>query len=99
MENYHSLIYSSATPLVWDGWFMKIRSYIAFPRPLEEEPDDQDLQSRHPNHHPYFDQTEIEDSLFRTPDRAEVPVLSCTEVFLHAADRAELATDFEDRVF
>jgi hypothetical protein len=77
----------------------EIQSYIAFPRPLEEEPNDQDLQSRHPYHHPYFNQTEIEDSVFRTADRAEVPILSCTEVFLHAADRAELATDFEDRVF
>ena len=77
----------------------EIQSYIAFPRSLEEKPNDQDLQSRHPYHHPYFNQTEIEDSVFRTPDRAEVPILSCTEVFLHAADRAELATDFENRVF
>jgi hypothetical protein len=66
---------------------------------LKEEPYDQDLQSRHPNHHTDLDETEIEDPVLCTPDCAEVPVLSCAEVFLHAANGAELAADFEDSVF
>ena len=66
---------------------------------MEEEPDDKDLQSRHANHHAYFDQTEIKNPLLRTPNRAKVSVLSCSEVFLHAANGAELAADFEDGVF
>ena len=66
---------------------------------MEEEPDDQDLQSRHPDHHAYFNQTEIEDPLLRTSNRAKVSVLSCSEVFLHATNSAELAADFEERVF
>jgi hypothetical protein len=75
------------------------RSYVALSRALEEEPNDQNLQSRHPNHHANLDQTEIEDPVLGTPDRAEVPVFSCAEVFLHATDGAELAAHFEDRIF
>jgi hypothetical protein len=74
-------------------------SYVAFPRALEEEPDDQNLQSRHANHHSHFNQAEIEDSTFCAPDCAKIPVLSCAEIFLHAADSAELAADFEDGIF
>ena len=61
---------------------------LTFPGALEKEPDHQNLQTSHTNHHAHFDHTEVEDSLLRTPDCAEIAVLSCPEVFLHSADCA-----------
>jgi hypothetical protein len=69
-----------------------------FSSTLEEEPDHQDLQGSHSNHHTYFNQAEIEDSLLCALDCAEITVLSCSEVLLHSADRAQLSADLEDRV-
>lgn len=66
------------------------RQRLTFPGTLEEESDNQDLQTSHSNHHAHLDHTEIEDSLLRTPDRAEIAVLSCPEVFLHPANCAQL---------
>lgn len=57
-------------------------SHISLPRPLEEEPHNEDLQSRHRNHHQPLNDTKIEDPPLGTPDRAEIPVLSCPKVFL-----------------
>lgn len=69
---------------------------LTFSSTLEEEPDHQDLQDSHSHHHDHFDQTKVENSLFRTPDRTEVPVLSGAEILLHPADRTQLSADFED---
>jgi len=59
------------------------RSYITLPRALEEEPHNQNLQTSHAHHHDHLDQAEVEDSLLRAPDRAEVSVLAGSKVFLH----------------
>jgi len=72
---------------------------LTFSSPLEEESDHQDLQSSHAHHHAHLNQAEVEDPLFGAPDRAEIAVLSCPEVFLHPADRAQLSAHFEDHVF
>lgn len=53
---------------------------------LEEETDNEHLKARHGNHHQALDDTEIEDSPFRTPHGAEVAVLSGTEVLLVSGD-------------
>lgn len=69
-----------------------------FPGSLEEEPDHQDLQDGHSHHHNHFNQAEIEDPLFSTPNRAKVAVFSCPEILLHSTDSAQLSAYFEDRV-
>ena len=51
----------------------------------EEHPHDKDLQASHANHHSALQQAEVEHSLLCTPDRAEVPVFTCAEVFLLAS--------------
>ena len=57
-----------------------------FPSALEEEPDDKHLQPSHQNHHPALHHAEVEYPRFRALDRAEIPVLSCAEIFLVAVD-------------
>ena len=71
---------------------------LTFPSPLEKEPHNRNLQSSHSGHHAHLDETEIEYSLLRAPDRAEIAVLPCAEVFLHATNRTQLATDFEHQI-
>ena len=66
-------------------------SYISLPRALEKEPHNKHLQPSHTNHHQTLNNTEIEDSPLRTPNRAEITILSCTEVFLVSCDSRELA--------
>ena len=60
--------------------------HVALPSPLEKVADHKNLQSRHSHHHSALDHAQIEDSTFRTPHRAEVPVLPRPEVFLVAID-------------
>lgn len=72
---------------------------LTFPSALEKEPDHQDLQGSHTDHHQHLDQTEIENPLFRTPDSTKVAVLPGPEILLHPADRAQLAADFVHHVF
>ena len=74
------------------------RFVLTFSRPREEEPHHCNLQSCHCHHHKHFDQAKVEYPLLRAPDRAEIAVFSCPKVFLHAADRAQLARDLEDQV-
>ena len=76
-----------------------VNTTLTFSSPLEEESDHQDLQSSHAHHHAHFNQAEIEDSLLRASDRAKIAVLSCAEVFLHPADRAQLPANLENHVF
>lgn len=67
-----------------------------FPGSLEEESNHQDLQDGHTHHHNHFNQAEVEDSLFRTPDCTEIAVFSGPEVLLHPAYGAQLPAHFED---
>lgn len=57
-----------------------------FSSSLEEEPHDEHLQGSHRDHHQTLNDTEIENPPLRTPNRAEIPVLPCAEVFLVAVD-------------
>lgn len=59
-----------------------------FSSTLEEESNHQHLQCRHANHHHDLHQAEIKYPSLRALHRAEIPVLTCSEVFLHAADGA-----------
>lgn len=74
------------------------RTPLTFSGTLEKEPDNQNLQCRHTDHHTHFHQAEVEYSLLRAPDCAKVSVLSGSEIFLHPADRAQLAAHFENGV-
>src|SRR3569833_197057 len=58
---------------------------------LEEEPDNEDLKRAHADDQAYLDKAEVDDPLLCTPDRAKVPVLARSEVFLVAGDGRELA--------
>jgi DNA polymerase III epsilon subunit-like protein len=71
-------------------------SYISLTAASEEHPDDKDLQASHANHHGAFQQAEVEHSLLRAPHRAEVPVLTCAEVFLLASEGGDLTGHAED---
>jgi hypothetical protein len=53
---------------------------------LEEEPDDEDLQASHTDHHQALNDAEIEDPSFRAPYCAEIPVLAGAEVLLISRD-------------
>jgi hypothetical protein len=53
---------------------------------LEEKPNNEHLQGPHGDNQCNLDETEIQDSFLRTPNRAEIPVLSRSEVFLTARD-------------
>lgn len=66
---------------------------------LEEEPDDEDLQTCHAHHHQALDDREVEYPPLRAPDGGEVPVLARPEVLLVARDGGELAGELEDRFF
>ena len=79
--------------------FPPISSYITLPRALEEEPNDQHLQRRHPNHHRNLNQAEVKNPALRAPHRAKVSVLARPEILLHPRDGRQLGTDLEDRVF
>jgi DNA polymerase III epsilon subunit-like protein len=71
-------------------------SYISLTSTSEEHPDDKHLQASHADHHSAFQQAEVEHSLLRAPHRAEVPVLTCAEVFLLAGEGGDLARHAED---
>ena len=58
---------------------------------LKKEPDNKDLKASHANHHQALNNTEVEDPPLRTPDRAEIPVLSRSEILLVTCNRRELA--------
>lgn len=66
---------------------------------LEEEPDDEDLQSSHANDKTNLDHAEVDNSLLGTVDRAEISVLAGSEVLLVSRNGRELARDLEDRLF
>ena len=74
------------------------RVVLTLARSLKEEPHHQHLQHRHADHHADLDQAELEDPLLRAPDRAEVAILSCPEILLHAVHGAQLARDLEHEV-
>lgn len=71
------------------------RPTLTFPGALEEEPHHQNLQCSHTNHHADFDQAEIENPLLCTLHRAEIAVLSRSEILLHPADGRQLRGDLE----
>lgn len=60
---------------------------------LEKEPDNKHLQRPHADNQTNLDDAEIDDSLFRAVDSAEVSVLACAEVFLVSGDGRQLAGD------
>ncbi len=66
---------------------------------MEEEPNDEDLQTRHGNHHKALDDAEVENATLRAPDRAEVSVFSGAEVLLVAVDGGELRGQLEYGLF
>jgi hypothetical protein len=70
-----------------------------FSSPLEEEPNNEHLQSSHSNHHANLNDTKIEDPLLGTPNRAEIPILPRAEVFLVTADGGQLGGELEDGFF
>ena len=76
-----------------------IVSWLTFPCTLEKEPHDENLQPGHGNHHTRLHDRKIEYPLLCTPDRAEVPVFSCSEVLLHAIDGGKGVRELEDAVF
>lgn len=65
------------------------------PPTREELPHDEHLQTRHRDHQTTLHQTEVEDPLLRTPDRAEIPVLPRAEVLLLPSQSADLAVQLE----
>lgn len=70
-----------------------------FPRPLEKEPDDKNLQTSHTNHQPTLNDAKIEDTRLSALNSAEITILACTEVLLHAVDGRQLAWNFVDGLF
>jgi hypothetical protein len=60
----------------------KWRKFHTFPCTLEEEPDDEHLETSHRNHHKTDYAAEVEDSLLGRADGAQISILSCSEVFL-----------------
>jgi hypothetical protein len=60
--------------------------YVTLASALEEEPNDEDLQTRHCDHHQALDDAKVENATLRAPDCAEVSVFSCPEVLLVAVD-------------
>lgn len=65
---------------------------------LEEEPDNEDLESAHAHYQPALDEAEVEYALLCAPHGAEVPVLAGPEVFLVPHDRRQLAVELQDRL-
>jgi hypothetical protein len=53
---------------------------------LEEELNNENLESTHANHQRHLDQAEVDDPLLRAADGAEVAVLAGTEIFLVSRD-------------
>jgi len=53
---------------------------------LEEEPDNEDLQACHTDHHQALNNAQIEDPSFSTPHCTEIPVLAGAEVLLISRD-------------
>jgi hypothetical protein len=49
---------------------------------LEKEPNNKHLQPSHTHHHQALNNTEVENPSLRTPNGAEISVLTGTEVFL-----------------
>jgi hypothetical protein len=76
-----------------------VSSYISLPRTLEEEPDHQNLQCSHTNHHHDLNHAEVEYPALRTPHRAEIAIFARPEIFLHPRHRRQLRADLEDRIF
>jgi hypothetical protein len=66
---------------------------------LEEEPNNENLQSGHGNHHEAFNDAEVPDSAFRRPHGTEVAVLACSEVLLVTGDGGQLRGKLENRLF
>ena len=62
------------------------RSHVSLPRALEEEPDNENLQSCHTHHHQALNYTKVENPPLCTPNGAEVTILSRAEIFLIASD-------------
>ena len=74
-------------------------SYNTFPSALEEEADNEDLQSCHGHKQARLHQTEVEYPLLGALDGAEVAVLARAEVLLVAGDGGELRGELEDGFF
>ena len=66
---------------------------------LEEEADDENLQSAHANHHGALNETEVDDPALRAADGAEVSVLARAEVLLVPRDGGQLARHLVDGFF
>lgn len=57
---------------------------LTFPRSLEEESHDENLQASHTHHQPTLHHAKIEYPRLGALDRAEVSIFACTEVLLVA---------------
>ena len=62
-----------------------------FPRALKEEPDNEDLQSSHTDHHPIRYYAEFKDPRLRALDSTEISIFPRPEVFLIAVDCRQIA--------
>jgi hypothetical protein len=73
--------------------------HIPLPGALKKESNNKNLQPRHRNHKCALHQTEIENPLLRTPNRAKISVLARAEVLLITADGGQLGRKLKDGFF
>jgi hypothetical protein len=74
-------------------------SNYTFPRPLEEEPHNENLQSRHGHNESTLHQAKIENALLGALDSRKVAVLARAKVLLVAGDCGQLCRKLEDGFF
>lgn len=74
-------------------------SDVALSTASEEHLDDKDLKTRHGDHEPALQQTEIEYPLLRALDCAGIAILSRAEVFLLSDNAGRLLCQLQDRLF
>ena len=71
-------------------------SHVSLPSTREKHPHDEHLQTSHAHHQSALEQAEVEYSVLRTPDSAEVPVLPRPEVLLLSCEGGDLAREADD---
>ena len=75
------------------------RIKLTFPRPLEKESHNKNLQPGHRNHHPTNNHTEVKNPPLRTLHRAKIPILPRPEIFLIPAYRAQIPANLHNALF
>lgn len=71
-------------------------SELTFPCALEEKAHNENLQTRHGDHEPYFHHGEVEYPILCAFHRAKVAVLAGPEILLVPADGAQLCRQLQD---